>query len=389
MPSKDFITNLLNLQHVLITNYIEDETSICIYASSVAPRPICPHCNKPLRIHDYRTHKINFGSFRGKSLFVFLRKRRFVCPCSKQIITENLNSVAKHHRISKLVFNGILSKLKETFSMSAVASLFHVSVSTVMRYFDLIAYPKITQLPTHLAIDEFKGNTGGFKYNAIITDPYNHKVLDILKTRDKAYISQYFSTISNRNEVQFFHQDMWQQYKDCATSKFTNAHIVVDKYHYVRQVYWAIENVRKREQKRLIKEERLFFKRCKYLLYKNTKTVEETQMLYNIFSHSYDLEVAYELKQQFESFKKTKTKKEAEKELRTWILMAEESKLKEFNEVIKTFRNWSNEITNSKETEITNAYTEGINNKIKVLKRNAFGYRNFERFRNRILHICA
>ena len=142
-------------------------------------------------------------------------------------------------------------------------------------------------------------------------------------------------------------------------------------------------------KKRLIKEERLFFKRCKYLLYKNTKTVEETQMLYNIFSHSYDLEVAYELKQQFESFKKTKTKKEAEKELRTWILMAEESKLKEFNEVIKTFRNWSNEITNSKETEITNAYTEGINNKIKVLKRNAFGYRNFERFRNRILHICA
>ena len=69
--------------------------------------------------------------------------------------------------------------------------------------------------------------------------------------------------------------------------------------------------------------------------------------------------------------------------------MAEESKLPEFKDAIKTFRNWSEEITNSKEINITNAYTEGINNKIKVLKRNAYGYRNFERFRNRILHMCA
>ena len=166
--------------------------------------------------------------------------------------------------------------------MSSIAKLFHVSVSTVLRYLDLISYPKIKVLPSYLAIDEFKGNTGGFKYNAIITDPFNHKVLDILKTRDKAYISQYFSNIPNENNVSFFIQDMWQPYKDFASLKFPNARIIADKYHYVRQVFWAVENVRKREQKRLIKDERLFFKRCKYLLYKNNKTIEEEQLLYNI-----------------------------------------------------------------------------------------------------------
>ena len=389
MLNNDFITNLFNLQHVSTTNFVEDDSSITIFVSSIAPRPRCPHCNKPFRIHDYRTHKINFGSFNGKSLFMFLRKRRFVCPCSNHIITETVNFVAKRHRISKFVFSNIFSALKFSFSMSSIAKLFHVSVSTVLRYLDLISYPKIKVLPSYLAIDEFKGNTGGFKYNAIITDPFNHKVLDILKTRDKAYISQYFSNIPNKNNVSFFIQDMWLPYKDFASLKFPNARIIADKYHYVRQVFWAVENVRKREQKRLIKDERLFFKRCKYLLYKNNKTIEEEQLLYNIFSHSYDLEVAYELKQQFEAFKKTNTKKEAQKELRTWILMAEESKLPEFKDAIKTFRNWSEEITNSKEINITNAYTEGINNKIKVLKRNAYGYRNFERFRNRILHMCA
>ncbi len=49
---------------------------------------------------------------------------------------------------------------------------------------------------------------------------------------------------------------------------------------------------------------------------------------------------------------------------------------------------WMNGILNSFTTPYTNGYTEEINNKIKVLKRNAYGYRNFERFRSRILHMC-
>ena len=93
MLNNDFITNLFNLQHVSTTNFVEDDSSITIFVSSTAPRPRCPHCNKPFRIHDYRTHKINFGSFNGKSLFIILRKRRFVCPCSNYIITETVNFV--------------------------------------------------------------------------------------------------------------------------------------------------------------------------------------------------------------------------------------------------------------------------------------------------------
>ena len=54
-----------------------------------------------------------------------------------------------------------------------------------------------------------------------------------------------------------------------------------------------------------------------------------------------------------------------------------------------TMRNWYTGIINSFSTTITNGFTEGCNNKIKVLKRNAYGYQNFKRFRNRILHIFS
>ena len=52
-----------------------------------------------------------------------------------------------------------------------------------------------------------------------------------------------------------------------------------------------------------------------------------------------------------------------------------------------TFRGWLDEILNAYDTGFTNGYTEGCNNKIKVLKRNAYGVKDFQRFRKRIMHI--
>ena len=69
-----------------------------------------------------------------------------------------------------------------------------------------------------------------------------------------------------------------------------------------------------------------------------------------------------------------------------WIKITESSGLKEFEKCADTFRRWSKEILNTFKYGITNGTTEGFNNKIKVLKRTSYGFRNFERFRTKILH---
>ena len=61
----------------------------------------------------------------------------------------------------------------------------------------------------------------------------------------------------------------------------------------------------------------------------------------------------------------------------------------QFAKCAATITNWLPGILKSFDTDITNGFTEGCNNKIKVLKRNAYGYRNFDRFRNRILHMFS
>ena len=75
----------------------------------------------------------------------------------------------------------------------------------------------------------------------------------------------------------------------------------------------------------------------------------------------------------------------AKPKLRKFIISAQVSKLKEFNATLTMLGNWSKYILNAFDCSYSNGFTEGSNNKIKVIKRNGYGFRNFENFRNRIL----
>lgn len=83
-----------------------------------------------------------------------------------------------------------------------------------------INYPKPSYLPDVLSIDEFKGNTGGQKFQTILTDPANHKVLDILPSRTQVQVSEYLRSFSNRKAVKYFIMDMNRVYLDIAKTYY-------------------------------------------------------------------------------------------------------------------------------------------------------------------------
>jgi transposase len=283
----------------------------------------------------------------------------------------------------------IVSELKNTYSMTSIAIKANVSVPTICRVFKYVSYTN-TRLPKVLSIDEFKGNAEA-KYQCIITDPHNKRVFDILKSRESHELSSYFKRFNNRGEVRYFVMDMWKPYKDIAETYFKNATIVIDKYHFIRQVLWAFERVRKSEQKKFANERRIYFKRSKKLLLKRMNQLKEDEKsaVETMLRASSKLKEAYLLKEKFYEFIDSRDLTEAKKKLAAWYLYIGVCKVPEFNECLKTISNWEKYILNSFICPYTNGYTEGVNNKIKVLKRNAYGVRNFERFRNRILHTMA
>lgn len=187
---------------------------------------------------------------------------------------------------------------------------------------------------------------------------------------------------------QEMHVHLELERKEHMCTYFKNATLITDKYHWIRQALWALENVRKRIQKQLGKEKRIYFKHSRKLLLKRFDELsdEHKKQVLVMIDLSPDLSTAYFLKEQLYKYViDAENQETALKELNIWIEDAKESEIPEFRNVITAYTNWKKSIINSCCQPITNGFTEGCNNKIKVLKRNAYGYRNFDRFRKRIL----
>ena len=181
------------------------------------------------------------------------------------------------------------------------------------------------------------------------------------------------------------------QFREVAEICFPKAKIVIDRYHVTRQAIWAMENVRKAEQKKLSKAWRKHCKhsRCLLLKPKEKLTEEEKEKVRIILGLSTRLEIAYDLKNDFLEFMHSPSSEIAKKALADWLYHAENTDLPEFKACITAMHNWSEYILNAFDCPYSNGFTEGCNNKTKVLKRVCFGVRNFARFRNRILHCAA
>ncbi|MCD8374423.1 MAG: transposase [Oscillospiraceae bacterium] len=114
-----------------------------------------------------------------------------------------------------------------------------------------------------LSIDGFKGNAGGEKFQCIIADAANHRPVDILPNRKKSELIRYFCGFESRKDVKYVVIDMNTQFRDVAEICFPNATTVIDRFHVTRQALWAMERVRKAEQKALPAAWRKFFQEVK------------------------------------------------------------------------------------------------------------------------------
>lgn len=391
MLYEDNTAKLLGLEDVIVKNVWDEGQEKHIKIELPRRRHYCPCCGTETdQIHDYRIQKIRDISSFGKNVYLHLRKRRYVCnSCGKRFYEEN-SFLPRYHRMTSRKNARIIEDFRDPVSASYIAKQHNISVSTALRYFNLVSYT-CKKLPEVLSIDEFKGNADGEKYQTILTDPKNRKIIDILPNRKESDLIRYFRQFKNREEVKYFIMDMNPHFREVAEICFPKATIVIDRYHVSRQVIWALERVRKEVQKHLSGEWRRFCKHSKALLSKPPQklTDEERQKLRIILGLSTRLEQAYYLKNDFLFLMHSPNSELAEELLSDWIVRAESAHLPEFYECTRAIHNWSKYILNAFDVRYTNGFTEGCNNKTKVLKRVCYGVRNFARFRSRILHCAA
>ena len=109
----------------------------------------------------------------------------------------------------------MLQELRQHLSFQEVARRCHVSTSQVIRVFNEVHIPRPSHLPRVLSIDECKGNAAVQKYQVIITDSENKRIMDILPARTTPALLQYFYQfpMSERRKVEFVTMDMSMQFR--------------------------------------------------------------------------------------------------------------------------------------------------------------------------------
>lgn len=390
MLCEDYTTNLLDMEHMEIKTCEKSCDEIVLHVQMKRRGEYCPKCGAYTEaVHDYREQTVKDCPVQGKVLIWKYRKRRYRCQCCGKRFYEKNWLLPKWHRITNRLALMAIQKLSEKVSRKDIAKGLGVSESTICRWMNLTEYGKPGKLPAVLSIDEFRGNAGGEKFQGILTSPLEKKIFDILPSCKEREIYEYLHGFSKeeREKVRYFISDMKKDYLRIAKLLFPNATPVIDKFHVVRYCTWALENVRKRVQKELLPEDRKYFKRSRTLLLKHMRDLKDESKLAveRMLMVNTDLNDAYLLKEKFYEFMDSKSRDEARKKLKEFRMYAFAADLPEFEALLRVLQNWQEYILNAFDCHYSNGFTEGCNNKIKVLKRIAFGYRNFGNLRQRIM----
>ena len=401
MEQFNFITNLLGIkdQNITIWDVLDAGTHKEIIAKLDYPAPKCPHCKGKMAKYDFQKEsKIPYLDCAGYKTLIRLRKRRFRCKiCGKMAVAET-SLVKKNHQIATIVKQKIAQKLIEKVPMAAIAESLSVSTSTVIRKLKEFEFKtNLNYLPEHMSWDEYSFKKG--KMSFIAQDFDSLKIVTILDGRTQATIRNHFLRYSRqvRNQVKVITMDMFSPYYDIARKLFPSAKIVLDRFHIVQHLSRAMNRLRiqimnqfdrKSHEYRAIKRYWKLIQQDSRKLsherfYRPTFRLHLTnkEILEKLLSYSQELREHYELYQLLLFHFQEKRADHF-----FGLIIDTISCVKPiFQTVFKTFLKDKDKIMNALELPYSNAKLEATNNLIKVIKRNAFGFRNFDNFKTRIL----
>lgn len=401
MEQLNFITNLLGIKdkNIKILDYLDTGTHKEVIAKLDYPAPKCHNCQGQMAKYDFQKEsKIPYLECAGYKTLIRLRKRRFRCKvCGKMAVSET-SLVKKNHQISAIVNQKITQKLIEKVPMTTIAESLSVSTSTVIRKLKEFKFKTdLSFLPTHMSWDEYSFKKG--KMSFIAQDFDSRKIVAILDGRTQVTIRNHFLRYSRqvRSHVKIITMDMFSSYYDIARKLFPNAKIVLDRFHIVQHLSRAMNCLRiqimnqfdrkSHEYKvlkrywKLIQQDSLKLSDKRFYRPTFRSHLTNKEILEKLLSYSQELRQHYDLYQlilfHFQ-----------EKQANHFFDLIEEAIScvnPIFQTVFKTFLKDKDKIMNALELPYSNAKLEATNNLIKVIKRNDFGFRNFENFKTRIL----
>lgn len=229
----------------------------------------------------------------------------------------------------------------------------------------------------------------GHKYATLMADLGRGRVLDVVKDRTQESAIEKALTPRQRAHVKALAVDMWEPFAQAIRELLPDADLVHDKFHIAGYLGEAVDLVRRKEHRSLLKEGSDLLTGAKYLFLKNELSDDEQERFRALMQDELKVGKAWTLKEMFRHFWDYVSIGAARKFFDRWYFRATHSRLAPVIKVAKMLKRHLDGLLAYCTHKISNAVVEGLNSKIQQVKASARGFRNFEHYRIAILFFCG
>jgi len=392
-PQLHLMTKLLNIEGVTVKSYqIIENIGITIYLDNNNKKAICPDCGqKTDKLHQNHYYVVRDLPFGEQKVYLQVNRRQMRCEGCPKKFSEDLEFVKKTRTYTERLKKKILSELLES-DVKNVAQRNGVSEQEIETMLKEWGKELSGQKPSglkRLGIDEIALVKGQKNYCVVLVDIDKKIIVGMLKNRTQVELKKYLEAWGEEvlEQIEEVSIDMWKPYKNVSEALIPQAEVVADRFQVMKQVNEELDGARKKIKKAAeasknnSEKARILsgIKKSKYVLLKNEETLTEIEKekLESVKKVAPILHKMHQLKEEFiQIFEAPKDWVEGLFSLSDWLKDA----ISVFPKSCRTIIRWIGQIIAYFDRRTTQGVVEGINNKLKLIKRKAYGFRNFDNF---------
>jgi transposase len=402
---KPLIEILINIEKIRVEEVgIDEHKNVIIKVASTEIGTKCRKCGQETTQENGEDKAIRLRHIPmfERKVYIEIKPKRYICNKCKgnPTTTQRLDwydartgqTKAYEKYILKQLINSTIEdvSIKEDVGYKAIEAVITRNISSKVNW-DEYDYLNI------LGIDEISLKKGHRDFVTIVSAKLKNgdvNILAVLDGRKKETVEQFLETIPERlkTTVRRVCTDLYDGFINAVKKVLPRARIVADRFHVAKAYRNCVDDLRKQEMKRLKKQlseqELSQLKGAMWVLRKNKEDLkpEEKVLLKRLFEYSPKLKQAYRYSEQLTAiFDQKLSKKKAWRKINSWQKRVKKSAIDCFDSFLITLDNWKDEITNFFLDRNNSGFVEGLNNKIKVLKRRCYGIFNLSHLFQRIV----
>lgn len=329
-----------------------------------------------------------------KQALLSVTMHRLKCKSCGGIWWPSLPFVKGKQRYTRSFALTVLDMLRFA-TIKAVSDFLHVSWNVVKEiHKDKLSktYRNISLTDVkYLGVDEFSIRKN-HSYMTVFVNLQTGRILHAVEGRSKEAISHFLKRVKrSAKKLQAIAMDMSVSYSNAVKDILPDIPIVFDRYHIMAIMNRQIDDLRREQQRSLDDQGKKFIKGSRYLLLRNYDSVKEKDRsrLDTLLEANGPLYEIHTMKEQLRLFWEQKTLQRGVAHLVNWILDAMTSDVKQLREMASTLIDHFLGVIHYYPHKISNGLLEGLNNKIKTMKRQAYGFRDMEYFTLRLYDLHA